>query len=227
MVFPNGGAVFGFDAFAGHTRAHHFAQAIDVDRVQPHALLNGAAHVVGPGLGAKNANAQRAVCGDQSLALKLIGNRQHVAGGDHDDVGFEVGDELHLALGLPAAKGHHGEAEFFCAIVRAQATGEQTIAIAHMHQVARSRTRSADAARHQVCPGVDVIARVTDHRGFAGGATGGMDAGALRARHGKHAIRITVAQIEFGGEGKARQIGEALAIAGVHTGRIKLGFVNR
>ena len=96
-----------------------------------------------------------------------------------------------------------------------------------MHQVTGSRARSADAARHQVRPGVDVVAGVTDHRGLARGATGGMDAGALRARHGKHAIRITVAQIEFGGEGKLGQIRQALAIAGVHTGRIKLGFVNR
>ena len=96
-----------------------------------------------------------------------------------------------------------------------------------MHQVARSGARRADAARHQVRPGVDVIAGVTDHRGFAGGATGGMDAGALRARHGKHAVGVAVAQIAFGGEGKLGQIRQALAIAGVHTGRIKFGFVNR
>jgi hypothetical protein len=39
------------------------------------------------------------------LALELVGDGQHVAGRDHDDVGPEVGDQLHLALGLAAAEG--------------------------------------------------------------------------------------------------------------------------
>jgi hypothetical protein len=162
----------------------------------------------------------------QALALKLIGNRQHVAGRDHDDVGLEVGDQLHLPLGLSAAKGHHRQAQLLSAIVRAQAAGEQAVAIAHMHHVARPRAAGADAARHHVGPGVDVVLRVAHHRGLACGAAGRMDAHALLARHGKHAERVAVAQVLLGGEGELRQIGQAAAVVGVHARRIELGAVD-
>ena len=58
MVFPNRRTVLGFDAFTGHARAHDFAQAINVNRRDARALFNRTAHVIGPRLGAKNANAQ-------------------------------------------------------------------------------------------------------------------------------------------------------------------------
>ena len=41
----------------------------------------------------------------EPLPRELVGDRQHVAGRDHDDVGPEVVDQLHLALGLAARDG--------------------------------------------------------------------------------------------------------------------------
>ena len=226
VVFPDGWAVFGLDAFAGHAGAHDFGQTVNVHRVNVHAFFDGSAHVVGPGLGAKDADAQRAGFRVDALALKLIGNRQHVAGRDHDDVGLEVLDQLHLALGLTTAKRHHGEAQFFSPVVRAHATGEQAIAITHMHHVTRLGTACADAAGHHRGPGVDVFERVAHHRGLAGGAAGRVDAGALLSRHGEHAKGVAVAQIRLGGEGKLGDVGQRLAVARVHASGVELGAVH-
>ena len=142
-------------------------------------------------------------------------------------VGLEVLDQLHLALGLAAAKGHHRQAELFGAVVRAQAAGEQAVAVAHMHHVAGSRTGRADAARHHAGPGVDVLQRVAHHRRLARGAAGGMDARAALARHGEHAERVAVAQVLLGGERKLRQVRQGLEVVRMHAGRVVLGLVDR
>ena len=162
----------------------------------------------------------------QALALELVGDRQHVAGRDHDDVGPEIGDQLHLALGLAAAERHHRQAQLLGAVVRAQPAGEQAVAVAHMHHVAGPRATGADAARHAVRPGVDVVLGVAHHGGLARGAAGGMDAHALLARDGEHAERVAVAQVLLGGEREFRQVGQASAIVRVHTGCVELGAVD-
>ena len=227
VVFPDGRAVFGLDAFAGHPRPHDLRQTIDVHRVNGHALFNGVAHVVGPGLGTKNADAQRTGFRVNALPLELIGNRQHVAGGDHDDVGLEILNQLHLTLGLAAPKRHHRESQFFCAIVRTHAACEQAVAVADVHHVTRSGTPSANAAGHHSGPGIDVLERIAHHSGFAGGATRCMNAGTTFTRHSKHAKRVAVAQIRFGGERKFGNVGQRFAIVRVHTCGIELGAVHR
>ena len=58
MIFPNGRAIFGLNALAGHTRPHHFGQAINVYRINAHAVFNGRTHVIGPWLCTKYSYSQ-------------------------------------------------------------------------------------------------------------------------------------------------------------------------
>ena len=58
MVFPNRRAVLHLNTFAGYAGANDFAQAVNVHRLDVHALLNGAAHIVRPWLCAEYADAQ-------------------------------------------------------------------------------------------------------------------------------------------------------------------------
>ena len=58
VVFPDGRSILGFHTFAGHAGAYDFAQAVDIHRVYAHAFFNRLAHVIGPGLGSKNAGTQ-------------------------------------------------------------------------------------------------------------------------------------------------------------------------
>jgi hypothetical protein len=95
-----------------------------------------------------------------ALALELVGNGQHVRGRDHDDVRLEVLDQLHLLFGLAAGHRDDGAAQPLGAVVRAQAAGEQAVAVGHMHHVAGPAAGGADRAGHQVGPVVDVVACV-------------------------------------------------------------------
>ena len=124
MVFPNCWAIFGFDAFARNTRAYHFRQTIDVYRINATAHFDRTAHIVGPWLRAKNAQAQTRLSRVQTLSFELISYRQHITRRDHDQVGFEILYQLHLTLSLSAAKRHHGQTQSLSAVVRAQAPGE-------------------------------------------------------------------------------------------------------
>ena len=109
MVLPNGGAIFGLDAFARHTGAYHFRQTIDIYRIHATAHFNRTAHIVGPWLRAKNTQAQTRLCGVQTLSLELIGYRQHITRRDHDQVRFEILYQLHLTLSLSTTKRHDSQ----------------------------------------------------------------------------------------------------------------------
>ena len=217
VILPDHRAVLGLHALTGHARAHHLAQAIDVHGLDAGAALDVAAHLLGPRFGAEDAHLHRHHRRVLALAAELLHDHLHVAGGDHDDVGLEVLDQLHLLFGLPAAHGDDGAAQALGPVVRAQTAREQTVAIGHMHHVAPSAPGRADAAGHQVGPAVDVALRVAHHRGLARGAGRGVDAHDLITRHGEQAERVVGPQVSLGSEGELRQIRQGLAVRRVHT----------
>ncbi len=139
----------------------------------------------------------------EPLAGELVADRQHVGRRHHDDVGLEVGDQLDLALGHAARHRHHGAPQPLGAVMRAQAAGEQAIAVDHVDQVARPAARGADRARADLGPDLDVGLGVADHGRLAGRARRGMDPRHLRARHGEHAERVVAPQVVLGGEREA------------------------
>ena len=123
---------------------------------------------------------------------------------------------------MPPPSGNHGEAEALGAVVRAQAAGEQAVAIGDVHLVAGTRARGAHRARHDVRPGVDVLRGVADHGRLAGGARRGVDAHDALHRHREHAEGIGFAQVDLGGERKLRQVGERAQISRAHAGGVEL-----
>ena len=86
------------------------------------------------GSGAEDADLERRAFGS-TLPLHLLGDRQHVRRRHHDDVGLEVGDQLHLLLGLAAGHRDHRAAQLL-AVVRPQTAGEQPVAVGDVHDVA-------------------------------------------------------------------------------------------
>ena len=128
------------------------------------------AHAVGPGLGAEHAEAQRARARVQALLLHLVGDRQHVGRRDHDDVGLEILDQLHLALGLAARHRDHRAAQPLGAVMRPEPAGEQAVAVGDVDLVPRPPAGGANRARHHMGPDVDVVLRIAHHGRLAGGA---------------------------------------------------------
>ena len=156
MILPDVQAVLGLHAFLRHAGADHLRQAVDIGRVHVEGLLDLGAHRVGPGLGAEDAELQRRFARVELLLLELVENRQHVARRHRDDVGLEIVDQLHLPLGHAAGHRHHGAAELFGAVMRAEPAGEQAVAIGVVHDHAGAAAGGADRARHHVRPDVDI-----------------------------------------------------------------------
>ena len=159
--------------------------------------------------------------GSRPCLLNSSENRQHVARRHRDDVGLEVVDQLHLPLGHAAGDRHHRAAEPFGAVMRAEAAGEQAVAIGVVHQHAGAAAGGADRARHHVRPDVDIALRVADHDRLACGARGRMDADQLFARHREHVEGVIVAKVGLHREREFGEIGELLEIGRMHAGRIE------
>lgn len=225
VVLPHVEPVLGLHALLGHTRAHHFRQPVDVDRVQVEPVLDLAAHLLRPRLGAEDAHAQRGRARVDALALELVKEREHVGRGDHDDLGPEVLDDPHLPGGHAARGGDHGAAGALGTVVRAQPSGEQPVSVGDMHLVPRPAARRAYAARDQVGPVVQVTLGVADDRRTTRRAAGGVDAADAVHRHAEHPERVGLTQVGLGRERKARQVLQRAAVLGPHPGRVELAAV--
>ena len=113
------------------------------------------------------------------------------------------------------------------AVMRAEAAGEQAVAVGDVDLVAAPAAGRADRARHQARPGLDVGLRVADHGRLAGRAARGMDAHDLVHRHGEHAERIVLPQVFLGRERKSREVGELPQIGRMHARCVELLLVVR
>ena len=162
-----------------------------------------------------------------ALAAEFVGDVEHVGRGDHDDGRLEVADQLHLLFGLPAGHRDHRAAELFGAVMGAEAAGEQPVAVGDVDDVARPAAGGVDRAGHQVGPHVDVGLGVADDGRLAGRAARGMDAHHLLARHGEHAVRVVVAQVLLGGEGKPREVGQRPEVVRMDAGGVEFRLVMR
>ena len=224
MVFPDMRAVLAVQAFHGHPRPDHFRQAVNIERVDHEGVFQFAAHLPGPGFGPEDADPQRGFLGVHALAPHFIADVEHVRGRHHDEVGLEVVDQPDLFFGLAAGHRDHNTAQLFRPVMRAQAAGEQAIAIGDMRLMAGPPARGVDGARHDVRPGCNIFPGIADHRRLAGGARRGVHPHHLFHRHGERTERIIPAQILLAGEGKSGQIAEGAEIFWMRPVRLAFGL---
>ncbi len=208
VVLPDRQPVAGLDVLACDSRTDHLGQPVVVQRGEAKAPLDLIAQALGPRLCAEDPDARRALRRVEALARKLVGDHQRVGRRAHEDAGLEVAHQLHLPLGHAPAHRDDGRAQRLGAVVRAQAPGEKAVAVGDVNDVGRSPARGADRTRHHRCPGIDVLLRVADDGGLAGGAARGMHAHDSVHGHGEHAEGVIRAQVGFGGERKLRQVCE-------------------
>ena len=149
---------------------------------------------------------------------------QHVGRRHHDDVRTEVVDQLHLPLGLPPDIGTTVQPEPLGAVMRAEPAGEQAVAVGDVHHIARPAARGADRARHQRRPG-RCRARCSPPPSAAGGATGGVQARDLAARHREQAERVVLAQVLLDREGEVPEVLKRPQVLRMHAGALALGAV--
>jgi len=77
-------------------------EAVALDDVQVQARLDGGAHLARARLAAGQRELQSGRRRVDALPGEAVGQRQQVGGRAADDFRLEVGDQLHLLLGLPS-----------------------------------------------------------------------------------------------------------------------------
>ena len=98
--------------------------------------------------------------------------------------------------------------------MRAQAAGEQAVAVGHVHDVRTVHPGRRKAARGQFGPVFQVAGRVAHHHRLARGAAGGVQAHDVFSGHGEQAVGIVVAHILLFGEGQEPQVRQGLDVRG-------------
>jgi len=81
VVFPQVHAALGFFALHGHAGAHDFGESVNIEGVDAHFVLNIAAHGLGPGFRAKDADAQGQIAKVHAHFLRGFPQVQTVGGG--------------------------------------------------------------------------------------------------------------------------------------------------
>src|ERR1022692_3156683 len=112
----------------------------------------------------------------ESLTREFIGDVKHVRRRNHDDVGTQITDQLHLLLRLAARHRNYRAAETLRSVVRSQSTGEQSVAVGHLNDISGTSSGTPNGARNETCPRVDIAARVPDDGRFSGRAARCMNA---------------------------------------------------
>ena len=206
-------AALGLDALRRDAGADDLRQAVDVDGLDPEPLLDLAPHLLGPGLGAEEADAQFDVL---EAHLHLAGHVIDIEGKGRrgaQDRAAEIQHEHDLLLRVAAGDGDDRRADALRAVMGAQAAGEQAVPVGVLDDVLARRARGGERARHHIGPEVDIVPVVGDDRGLARGARGGMDADDVLEGFGEEPVGIVVAEIDFFREGKLDDIFDAFDVA--------------
>ena len=211
VVLADVHAVLGH-ALKAHAGAGDLGKAVDVVGVDAEQFLDLLAHLLCPGFGAKAAGLELEVGhGDARLADGLA-QIQGVGGRAAEHGGAQFLDHHDLALGVAAGHGDDRGPQPARALMRAEAAGEEAVAVGDLDDVVRAAARGGDAARHQFGPDIHIVLRIAGNDGMAGGAAGALYAHDVVQGRGEQAVGELVAQVGLLHEG---QVFEVVHIADV------------
>ena len=202
-------------ALAAHARADQFGHAVVVRGEEAEALFDLGAQFGGAALGAEQADAQFEIAGLVAQFRRQFA-QIHGVGGRGDEGGdAKILHQHQLLFRIAGGGGHHRRAHALKTVVQPQRAGKKAIAKADLGDVLFGDAGGADDARHHTRPHVEIVLRIADHGGLAGGAGGGVYAHHLVRGHGKEAEGVIVAQIGLGGRRDEADIREGADMLGL------------
>ena len=206
------------DAVAADAGAGDLGEAVDVVRDEAGGLLDLAAHLLGPGLGAEEAVPERHLLAEvDALLLPLVEDVQKVGRRARDRRDAEVLHQHDLAVGVAAGDREDGAAVGLGAVVQPQAAGEEAVAVGDLDDVVRRHAAHREAAHHAVLPDLDVVPGVRDADRLAGRARGAVVADDLAVRRRLEAGRVFVPEVRLHRERQELDVLERLDVLGLHA----------
>ena len=128
--------------------------------------------------------------------------------------GAEIREELELAKGVAGSRRNGQHADLLRSVLEAEAAGEHTVAGGVLEHVLRAASNHPETAGYGIGPFVEILLRMQDDRGIAGGAAGRVQAHAFVKRNRSQTERIGVAKILLRGERDLLEVIERTDVRG-------------
>ena len=178
-------------------------------------------HLLRPGLSAENAGFQLYLAEETAVAERLreIGR---VGGSAAEHGSAELSHHHHLALGVACRHRDDRCTDALCALMCAEAAGEEAVAVADLNDVVRVSAGSGESAGNHLGPDFDIIFRVTGDNGLAGRSRRTLDADDVRELLREKSVGELVAKIRLLHERKLLEIVDGVDVRrldahGVHA----------
>ena len=193
------GAALAFTLIA-HAGTGYFREAIDIIGLYAHSLFELHTHLLRPGFSAEGPN----------LELKLLPWPLTLVHGLAEEHGVgrcaaehrspEVVHQRNLLLGITRRHGNDTCADVGCPVMGAEATREETIAIAHLEDIILRGPIGRKGPGDSLRPHSDILSGMEHYDRFSRGARRGMDTHNLAHRHGSESEGIIVTEVKFVGK---------------------------
>ena len=161
-------------ALEGNAGAAHLRHAEGVVSLDAEHVLDALARILGVRLGTDHEGAELGVLAgiDSLFAHDFIQTGRIGRDGVHHG-GAEVREKLELAEGV-SSRGRDGQhAHLLSTVLKAKAAGEHPVAGGVLEHVLRAAAHHPQAAGDRIGPFIQILLRMQDDRGIAGGAAGG------------------------------------------------------
>ena len=159
--------------------------------------------------------------------FEAVQQGHHIARRHHDDVGLKVVDQVNLTLGHAAGHGDDDAAQALGAVVRAQPSGKEPVAVGDVHFHAGPSAGGAQRARDHVRPHVDIRLGVADHDRFTRRPRRTVQTRQPFLGNGEHAEGIIVSEIRLDGERELGQIRQLPKVGRMHAAVVESSAVVR
>ena len=196
--------------------AGDLGQAVNVVSLDVQTLLDLLSHLIGPGLRTVDGASQRDLI-DAAAFLQGFGDVQKIGRRAADDGRLAVDEHIDEFLGVAGTHRDDQRAEFLRAVVSAETTGEEAVAIGDQDDIVTGDTGHGHGTGHAFRPDVDVLAGVQRDLRLTGRTGGRLKTDALGQRDGAHAEGIGRSQVLICGKRKFGQVLDPIDVGGLQA----------
>ena len=140
----------------------HLGKSVVVGGGQLHAVLDLCPGLVGPRLGAEEADAEVQIGEVEAGIARGLGDEQRVRRSAHDHRRLVVLHDHQLTSGVARRGGDDGGADAFQPCVQTESAGGQAVAEGDLGHILRPRTAGDDHTSAQLGPGIEISPGVSD-----------------------------------------------------------------
>ena len=207
----------GLVAGTSYTRSADLRKTIDIKCTKTEFFFDLISHLDRPCLCAEDTAAQVQLTLVDACCFELVGNMKRICRRAHQDFRLPLTEDRDLSCRVTTGYRDRCRTEFCTSKVRTKTSGEETVTIRNVYEVALLYTGSCHRTAENGVPKFDVICCITYDLHLSGRTGRCMYTDQFRSRNRQCSERIVISEIEFISEREFRKIRDALDVAGLYT----------